>query len=93
MIKNPNIEDALNATYKFWEIDDNGNIIRLHQESYIIEKDRLTELNWLNHILNKYDENAGNEFYFVFMEALKKAGYKTLTIDLEDSLNKITATK
>ena len=93
MINSPNIEDALNATYKFWKIDDNGNIRRLFQEDYIIEKDRFTEMNWLNHILGKYDENAGNEFYFVYMEALKKAGYKTLTIDLEDSLNKITVAK
>ena len=48
MINSPNIEDALNATYKFWKIDDNGNIIRLVQEDYIIEKDRFIEMNWLN---------------------------------------------
>lgn len=49
----------------------------------------LTQQNWLTHILNKSDANEiykdGVDFYFAYFEALKRAGYKSITISLTDT--------
>lgn len=86
-----NIEEALDTNFKYWEVDEIGNISR-KDKNYPIDAKRLTEMNWLNHILQKNLNSAEQEFYFVFLEALKKAGYISLTINLLDNL-KISAEK
>ena len=90
-----NVYDKFNEVfdnkYNFWDVDETGNIVRKDQ-SYEIGSERLTEMNWLNHVMSKNEKIAGCEFYFVFTEALRRAGYKKLIIDLEDE-TKITAEK
>lgn len=80
-----NMEAAFDNGFNHWEIDEIGNISRIHQ-NYHINAERLTEMNWINHILQKNDNTAEQEFYFVFLEALKRAGYISLTIDLLNPL-------
>ncbi|MCR4857310.1 MAG: hypothetical protein K5890_03830 [Bacteroidales bacterium] len=86
------MDKIFNNSFEYWNIDNTGNISKKRMV-YEIEQNRLTEMNWLNHILSKNEKTEEQEFYFVFIEALRRAGYKKLIIDLEDSNNKITAIK
>lgn len=83
--------EVFNEKFSFWNVDDEGNIFR-NDYNYEIAADRLTEMNWLNHVMHKNEKTAESEFYFVFTEALRRAGYKKLIIDLEDE-TKISAEK
>lgn len=84
-------DEVFNRNFKHWKIDDKGNISLNNQPHYEITYDRLIEQNWLNQVISKCQEDATHEFYFVFIEALRRAKYKTITIDLKDPVNKITA--
>ncbi len=86
------IEKALSSDFDFWNLDEEGNISKKGMR-YELPSDRLTEYNWLNHILPQNDKSTEKEFYFVYIEALKRAGYKKITIDLEDPNNPIIASK
>lgn len=90
-----NIFDKINKVFdeefKFWNVDENGNIFR-KDYNYEIKAERLIAMNWLNQVMHKNEKIAESEFYFVFTEALRRTGYKKLIIDLEDE-TKISAEK
>ena len=76
------LSESLGKGFEFWNVDDFGNILWIHQ-NYPIPADLLTKTNWLNHILRKNDRaETLIEFYFAYIKALKNAGYKSITIDL-----------
>lgn len=49
-------------------------------------------MNWLNQVIRKNEKTAESEFYFAFVEALRRAGFKRLIINLEDE-TRISAEK
>lgn len=78
------IEEALKP-FKWWKVDEKGNITYLGSPKREIPAEKLTHRNWLSHLLSKkLDENAASEFYFAFLTALRNAGYSSLTIDTHD---------
>ena len=85
------MEDALEDNFEFWEVDEEGNITS-KSSTYEIPKERLDELNWLSHILQKNEKSREKEFYFAYIKALKNAGYKSIVIDLND-INNLEITK
>lgn len=84
------MESVFEATFKNWEILEDCTIVSKNRR-YTIEGDRLLEQNWLNHILNKVGEQYDKEFYFVYLEALRRKGYKKITIDIVDKRSLISA--
>lgn len=76
-------KETFNEKFNFWDVDEVGNIVRKDQ-SYEIGCERLTEMNWLNQVIRKNEKTAESEFYFAFVEALRRAGFKRLIINLED---------
>lgn len=91
IIKMENLEDIFQNNFTFWDVDDKGNISK-KDKKYEISCDRLLELNWLEHIIKKNKQTAEQEFYYVFMAALKNAGYSQITINLDEPF-KLQATK
>lgn len=85
------MEDALEDNFEFWEVDEEGNITS-KSSTYEIPKERLDEMNWLSHILQKNEKSREKEFYFAYIKALKNAGYKSIVIDLND-INNLEITK
>ena len=83
--------EVFNEKFNFWDVDEVGNVVRKDQR-YEIGFERLTETNWLNHIIRKNEITAESEFYFAFVEALRRAGFKRLIINLEDE-TRISAEK
>lgn len=83
-----NIEKALDNDFKFWSITDDGDICRPDRSEIQIQAGELLDVNWLSQIIGKErvqnSKNAESEFYFVFMEALRRAGYKKITLDVEN---------
>ena len=91
-IKNEiNVTDDMDAvlmdTFEFWEVSEDGNIT-CKSHTYEIPKERLGEMNWLSHILQKNEKSKEKEFYFAYIKALKNAGYNSIVIDLND-INKL----
>lgn len=78
--------------YKYWTVSENGDmdekIVPEEQPypCYPIPANRLNELNWLTHVFNKvgpdWPDEKKIEFYFAYLEALRNAGFKSITIDL-----------
>ena len=85
------MEDALEDNFEFWKVDEEGNITS-KSSTYEISKERLDEMNWLSHILQKNEKSREKEFYFAYIKALKNAGYKSIVIDLND-INNLEITK
>lgn len=85
------INDVFNETFKFWNVDEEGNIFRKDYH-YEIPSEHLTIMNWLNQVMSKNEKTAESEFYFAFVEALRRAGFKRLIINLEDE-TRISAEK
>ena len=83
---------VITNNFEYWDIDELGNILR-KEDNYPIEHHRLLVHNWLDQIIKKNGSNAEQEFYFVFLEALERAGYKKLIIDLKDPLHSISVEK
>lgn len=83
-----NLDEALDNDFKFWSITDNGDICRPDRSEIQIQASELLDVNWLSHIIGKGrvpdSKNAESEFYFVFMEALHRAGYKRIMLDVEN---------
>lgn len=90
-IKMQNEEEIFQNNFTFWDVDNKGNISK-KDKNYEIPCDRLTELNWLEQVIKKNELTAEQEFYYVFMVALKNAGYSQITINLNDPFN-LDATK
>ena len=87
------VEKDLTERFTWWEVDDKGNIkFKGHTKTSISAED-LVIGNLLTHVLsrkrNENEESANSEFYFAFMLALKRAGYKKITIDIENLHNPI----
>lgn len=80
-------EDLIND-FKYWTIGVNGDIGRPDREDVQISKEELLSQIWLTHVIKKErhhnTDSAESEFYSVFMEALKRAGYKKIILDVED---------
>lgn len=76
-----------------WEVMDDGCICYKGHSGFVIESNALTHGNRLTEILSKTleIEDATSHFYFAFVQALKNAGYSTITIDLDDLHKSITA--
>lgn len=92
MENDKDLEEIFTKKFNHWDVDDMGNISRKIQ-SYPISFDQLSDMNWLNHIFSKdIDPTEKNEFYFVYLKALKNAGFQKITIDLEKPY-KISAEK
>lgn len=83
-----NIDEALKNDFDFWTVSDKGDIGRPDRTEVQIPAEELLSQNWLSHMIGKEryvgSKSAEAEFYFVFMEALRRAGYKKITLDVED---------
>ncbi len=83
-----NIEETLNENFKFWTVSEKGDIGRPDRSEVQISAEELLSENWLHYTIGKERKTgskcAESEFYFVFMEALRRAGYKKITLDVED---------
>ena len=68
-----------------WTVTDEGDLV-CKDRHYLIEKERLTEMgwniNWISHMAEKNWVNL-NSFTPAYLLALKRAGVKTLTIDVD----------
>ena len=68
-----------------WPVTDEGDLV-CKDRHYLIEKERLTEMgwniNWISHMAEKNWVNL-NSFIPAYLLALKRAGVKTLTIDVD----------
>lgn len=92
-----NIEETLNENFKFWTVSEKGDISRSYRPEEGIPAENLLDTNWLSHMMGKErvkdSKSAESEFYFVFMEALRRAGYKKITLDVENIHAPISGTK
>lgn len=80
-----NIEEDLSPIYSSaWEVMDDGCICYKGHPKFVIDAKSLAHGNKLTEVLSKVLDkgNATALFYFAFMQALKNAGYSTITIDL-----------
>ena len=71
-----------------WRVDEHGNLIWLKtkygtdKSDYIIEKNRLTEDDWLTHMRGKMDTDEFGEFVCAYFKACEMAGIKELKVTL-----------
>lgn len=83
-----NMDDAeiFNPQFGNWEVKDDGEILYHGSEIAIKEIPVIgLENAHLTQMLSKFrgvKSDDAVEFYFAYLEALKNAGYKSLTIDL-----------
>lgn len=84
-------EEALIPQYeKYWEIKDDGTMVNIASpQKYTIEGERLTEENWLYPIFEKSGDYFNKEFFFAYMEALRRRGISQITIDVNKPMNLI----
>lgn len=88
-----NLEDALCPNYGNWQLTDDGEIVYQGQEigyeGRIIPVGELSNVH-LTHMLGKFrggQSDDAAQYYFVYLEALRRAGFKKLTIDLDNIHN------
>lgn len=92
MERQRNMDDEIfNPQFGNWEVKADGEILYHGSEISIKEIPAIgLENAHLTQMLSKFrggkSEDAA-EFYFAYLKALKKAGYKSLTIDLSHSHN------
>lgn len=86
-----NEEDVFKETWeKYWEIQDDGTMVNIASpQKYTIEGERLTEENWLYPIFEKSGDYFNKEFFFAYMEALRRRGISQITIDVNKPMNLI----
>lgn len=82
-----NVEDALSEqSLKWWSVDEHGNISYKGHSKAFISSENLTNGNQLTHQMSRLrseeEKEANAEFYFAYLEALRNAGYKKITIDV-----------
>lgn len=88
------IEGDLTPKYSSaWDVKPDGCICYKGHSRFVIEANALTCGNRLTEVLSKILEinNATTQFYFAFMQALKNAGYTSITIDLNNLHRSIIA--
>lgn len=82
------IDNDLTMDFEYWEISDNGDISLFGRDDIRISSKDLLSMNWLSHEIKKErrpnSRSAESEFYLVYIEALRRAGYRTITIDVRD---------
>lgn len=83
-----NIDEALKNDFEFWTVSEKGDISRPDRAEVQIPAEDLLSQNWLSHMIGKErdkdSKSAEAEFYFAYMEALRRAGYKRITLDVEN---------
>ena len=92
-----NIDEALSDDLKFWTVSEKGDIGRPDRRLVEIPAEELLYDNWLTHEIGKERKRnskaAEAEFYFAFMKALRCAGYRKITLDVENLHAPITGEK
>lgn len=81
------VKDALSEqSFKWWTVDESGNISYKGHSKAFISSENLTTENQLTHQMSRLrseeEIGANAEFYFAYLEALRNAGYKKITIDV-----------
>jgi hypothetical protein len=64
-----------------WMVDKDGNLVN-KEKAYEIPRDRLTEDDWIIHMMEKGWVNM-NSFMPAYLEALKRAGHRSVRIKTE----------
>lgn len=82
-----NVRDTLfEQSFKWWSVDEHGNISYKGHSKAFISSENLTNGNQLTHQMSRLrseeEKEANAEFYFAYLEALRNAGYKKITIDV-----------
>lgn len=80
--------------FKYWTVFENGDMEEKYdpkeqsESSYPISANRLNKTNWLSHVFKKvgpdWSDEKKIEFYFAYVEAIKNAGFTSISIDLEN---------
>lgn len=83
---NMDVEEIFNPQFGNWEVKDDGEILYHGSEIAIKEIPAIGLGNaHLTQMLSKFRGGKSDdaaEFYFAYLQALRNAGYKSLTIDL-----------
>lgn len=80
-------------TLTMWRVDEDGNLIWVktkygaNRSDYVIEKERLTEDDWLTHMRGKMDADEFGEFACAYFKACEMAGITELTVTLRGEFN------
>ena len=81
-------------TLTMWRVDKDGNLVWVKTKNgtnksyYIIEKNRLTEDDWLTHMCGKMDTDEFGEFACAYFKACEMAGIKELKVSLRGDFNR-----
>lgn len=82
------IEKDISPIYGNWEIEENGNLVYNGDGIKSIREIGKAELPNVNlvHIMSRVWKNHedAQAFFLAYLEALRNAGYKSLTIDLQN---------
>lgn len=80
--------------FKYWTVFENGDMEEKFdpkeksESSYQIPANRLNKMDWLSHAFTRTGADWNNEkkleFYFAYVEALKNAGFTSISINLEN---------
>lgn len=76
-----------------WQVNKHGDLVwvkdkRGHNRSYyVIEKERLTEGDWLTHMRGKMDADEFGEFACAYFKACEMAGITELKVTLRGEFN------
>ena len=76
---------------KYWDVSDRGDISSINSNDNIgpfsISAESLTNRNWITHFIKKCfcedGERIKEEFYFAYFRALRNAGKKSITLDVD----------
>ncbi|KWW27456.1 MAG: hypothetical protein AUK64_2178 [bacterium P201] len=90
MSNKPNNEEGVfTDNFGNWEVRENGELVyngtAIASPNTFPVADLVSRLN-LTHMLGKFQTKDGEDginFYFAYLKALRVAGYKNLTIDLD----------
>lgn len=89
--RNMDVEEIFSPQFGNWEVRDDGEILYHGNEIAIKEIPAIGLGNaHLTHMLSKFRGGKSDdaaEFYFAYLQALRNAGYKSLTIDLAHIYN------
>ncbi|MCR4613453.1 MAG: hypothetical protein K5778_05575 [Bacteroidaceae bacterium] len=82
------VEKDLSPIYGNWEVKENGNLVYNGNGIASIKEIDKTQLPSIDvfHVMNKVWKNSedARNFFLSYMVALRNAGYKTLSIDLQN---------
>ena len=78
-----------------WKVNKDGDLVRIKtkegkRKHYVIAKSRLTEPDWVSHMLSKFtDFDEYGEFVCAYLKACEMAGIKNIQIRLWGDFNEI----